>query len=98
MSEKSSYRKPSIEDTAGLSSSRGSGRGSRESCSRTCSNMVQVEMGVAEGMDELSRPEPGHLGYHHGEQSVARDVERDTRGTRRRSAGRAGRRAAPSTT
>src|SRR5215203_3402690 len=39
--------------------------------------VVRVEVRVAEGVHEVSDPEPGHLGHHVGEQGVRRDVERD---------------------
>src|ERR1051325_582209 len=38
--------------------------------------VVEVEMRVAEGVDELAGREPGHLGDHEGEQRIGRDVER----------------------
>lgn len=40
-------------------------------------DMVQIEVNVAEGMDELSRQEACDLREHHREKSVGRDIERD---------------------
>src|SRR6185437_13432588 len=37
--------------------------------------MVEIEMHVAEGMDELAGSEPRHLCHHDGEQRVRGDVE-----------------------
>ena len=38
--------------------------------------MIGVEVGVAEGVDELPWLISGHLGHHQGEQRVRGDVER----------------------
>ena len=40
--------------TAGLSVIVGSGRGSRVSCARGLLEVVEVEVGVAEGVDEIA--------------------------------------------
>src|SRR5262245_46766872 len=40
--------------------------------------MVEIEVHVAEGVDELARNEPRHLRHHHGEQRVRGDVEGHT--------------------
>ena len=38
--------------------------------------VVAVEVGVAEGVDELAGRETAYLRRHHGEQGIAGDVER----------------------
>ena len=38
--------------------------------------MVEVEMGIAKGVDEVTGLVAGHLGHHHGQQGVGGDVER----------------------
>ena len=40
--------------------------------------MVVVKMQIAKGVDEIARHEVGDLSYHHREQCVACDVERNT--------------------
>ena len=37
--------------------------------------VVAVEVGIAEGVDEFAGREVAHLRHHHGEQGVAGDVE-----------------------
>lgn len=39
--------------------------------------VVLIEVGVAKGVDELSRVEPADLGHHHGQEGVGGDVERN---------------------
>jgi hypothetical protein len=39
-------------------------------------HVVQVQMSVAERMDEIARLQPGHLRDHQGKQRVGRNVER----------------------
>ncbi len=38
--------------------------------------VVEVEVGVAEGMNEVAQFQAGDLGDHHGEQGVGGDIER----------------------
>ena len=38
--------------------------------------VVQVEVGVAEGVDEVAGLQIRHLGHHHGEERIAGDIER----------------------
>ena len=38
--------------------------------------MIQIEMRIAESVDELARLQTGHLRHHHREQRIGRDVER----------------------
>ena len=40
-------------------------------------DVVQIEMGIAEGMHEITGLQARGLSYHHGEQGVRRDIERD---------------------
>lgn len=40
--------------------------------------MVGVNVGIAESMDEIARLQAANLRHHHREQRVTRDVERDT--------------------
>ncbi len=62
--------------TAGLSRIAGScARRARKLQARLL-EMVEIEVRVAEGVDELAGLQPGHLRHHHGEQRVGRDVER----------------------
>ena len=39
--------------------------------------VVRVDVGVAEGVDEVAGGQAGHVGDQVGQQGVARDVERD---------------------
>ena len=39
--------------------------------------MVQIEMRIAEGVDEIARLQAGRLGHHVGEERIGRDVEGD---------------------
>ena len=40
--------------------------------------MIEIEMSVAECVDELARLKPRHLCHHHGEERIGSDVERHT--------------------
>src|SRR5262245_29647185 len=40
--------------------------------------VIAIEVGIAERVDELARLQIGHLGDHLGQQGVGRDVERHT--------------------
>src|SRR5881397_1896594 len=40
--------------------------------------MTQVDMDIAEAMNELSRAHGGYLRDHHGQQGIGGDIERDT--------------------
>ena len=39
--------------------------------------MVAVDVGIAGSVDEFPGLQPGHLGDHHGQERVGRDIERD---------------------
>lgn len=43
--------------------------------------MVQIDMGITERMDEVAGLQSAHLSHHLREQSIARDIERDTQKT-----------------
>ena len=41
-------------------------------------NMIEVDMGIAEGMNEFPRFQSGDLGHHHRQYGIGSDVERNT--------------------
>src|SRR4051794_17374103 len=50
-------------------------RAARELLTRLI-EMVQMKMGIAEGMDEFARLQAGDLRHHHCQQRIGGDVER----------------------
>ena len=62
--------------TAGLSRIVGSARGARDKLQARLLEVVEIEVRVAERVDELAGLQAGHLRHHHRQQRVGRDVER----------------------
>ena len=65
-----------MSSTAGFSSSVGNGKGSRPKLAVHLLQVVGVDVGVAEGVDELAGGEPRHLRHHVGQEGIGGDVER----------------------
>jgi hypothetical protein len=60
---------------AGLSTSVGSAAATRELFTRLL-DVVGIQVGIAQGVDEIAHFQPADLGHHMGQQRIAGDVER----------------------